>query len=320
MPTRARVGAPGETAGGRAASRACSPGRHRPRILPQRAPRTCEGTPRVAMNVRGRRAPDLAGTLRAPQAFPATGLTAQVLLLAALAGTVGRGAAGWIVGIACAVIMAVALARGLACGPAEQLGPGSWLTLVRATLAVGVAALVAASFTHDTPVALVVTLAAVTLALDLIDGWLARRTSTESSLGARFDGEVDAFLILALSVYVAPAAGAWVVAIGAARYLFGVGEWLLAWMRAPLPPRRWRKLVAAMQGVVLTVAAADVLPRALTQALLVAALAALAVSVGECVWWLWRHRHLAPKRAAKGDAGQLEPGRLRTGIAVVLTV
>ena len=48
------------------------------------------------------------------------------------------------------------------------------------------------------------TLAAVALALDPADGWLARRTGTASALGARFDGEVDAFLILALSVYVAP--------------------------------------------------------------------------------------------------------------------
>ena len=148
------------------------------------------------------------------------------------------------------------------------------MTLARATLAVGVAALAADSFARDTPVALLVTLAAVALALDLVDGSVARRTGTATALGARFDGEVDAFLILALSVYVAPAFGAWVLAIGAARYVFLAGEWLLPWMRAPLPPRRWRKVVAAAQGVVLTVAAADVLPRALTQALLVAALAA----------------------------------------------
>jgi phosphatidylglycerophosphate synthase len=136
-----------------------------------------------------------------------------------------------------------------------------------------------------------VTLAAVALALDLVDGWIARRTGTASALGARFDGEVDAFLILALSVYVATIYGAWVLAIGAARYLFLLGEWLLPWMRAPLPPRRWRKIVAAMQGVVLTVAAAEVLPRTPTQALLGVAFAALTASMGQCVWWLWRRRH-----------------------------
>ena len=258
--------------------------------------------------------------MRASQAGPATGLIAQVLLLAVLAATAGLGAAGWVVGVACAVTMAAALARGLARRRGERLGPASWVTLARATLAVGVAALAADSFAHDTPVALLVTLAAVALALDAADGWLARRTGTASALGARFDGEVDAFLILALSVYVAPAFGAWVLAIGAARYLFLAGEWLLPWMRAPLPPRRWRKVVAAAQGIVLTVAAAEVLPRALTQALLVAALAALAASVGECVWWLWRRRDAARDEVPAGGVGQPERGPLRTGIAVALTV
>jgi len=258
--------------------------------------------------------------VRASQAGPAIGLIAQVLLLAALAVTAGLGAAGWVVGLACGAIMAAALARGLARRRGDRLGPASWLTLARATLAVGVAALAADSLARDTPVTLLVTLAAVALALDAADGWTARRTGTATGLGARFDGEADAFLILALSVYVAPSLGAWVLAIGAARYLFGVGEWLLPWMRAPLPPRRWRRVVAAMQGIVLTVAAADVLPRDLMQALLVVALAALAASVGECVLWLSRHRDAAADEAPAGDGAQSERGRLRRGIATALTV
>jgi hypothetical protein len=91
-------------------------------------------------------------------------------------------------------------------------------------------------------------------------------------------------------------------------------------MRAPLPPRRWRKAVAAAQGMVLTVAAAEVLPRTLTQDLLVAALAALAASVGECTWWLWRRRGAARDQVPEGDVGQPERGPLRAGIAVALTV
>ena len=188
------------------------------------------------------------------------------------------------------------------------LTPASWVTLARATLTVGVAALAVDSFAHDIPVALLVTLAAVALVLDLVDGGVARRTGLATELGARFDGEVDAFLILALSVYVAPEHGAWVLAIGAARYVFLAGEWLLPWMRAPLPPRRWRKLVAATQGIVLTVAAAGVLPLAFTQALLLVALALLTASMGECTWWLWHRREAA------------QHGKLRTGIAVAVTV
>jgi phosphatidylglycerophosphate synthase len=251
-------------------------------------------------------------TVRARRAGPAAGLLAQVLLLAVLTATAGLGAVGRSVGVTCAVIMATALARGLARTPGSRLGPASCVTLARASLAVGVAALVANSFTSDTPVALLVALAAVALALDAADGWVARRTGTTTPLGARFDGEVDAFLILALSVYVAPEHGAWVLAIGGARYVFLAGEWLLPWMREPLPPRRWRRLVAAMQGVVLTVAAAGLVPRGLTQALLAAALALLVVSMGECLWWLWRRRHAAPARAVARPQ--------RAGIAVAVTV
>ena len=130
---------------------------------------------------------------------------------------------------------------------------------------------------------------------------MARRTGTATALGARFDGEVDAFLILALSVYAAPIYGAWVLAIGAARYLFLAGEWLLPWMRAPIPPRRWRRVVAAMQGVVLTVAAAEVLPRGATQvAAGRGARRCSRSSMGECVWWL--RRAASGARCARGSA------------------
>jgi phosphatidylglycerophosphate synthase len=238
-----------------------------------------------------------------------TGLIAQVLLLTALAGTVGLGGPGWVVGVICGVIVNAALARGLSRHRSERLGPADWVTLARATLAVGVAALTADSFDQPASVTMLVTLTVVALALDAVDGWVARRNGT-TSLGARFDGEVDAFLILVLSVYVARSAGAWVLAIGAARYAFLAAGWFLPWMREPLPPRYWRKVVAVTQGVVLTIAAADVLPLALTQAALVVALALLAESFGRDVWWLWTRRH----------AHNLRPGYVRTQIASVLTI
>ena len=174
-------------------------------------------------------------------------------------------------------------------------------------------------------VAVLVGLAGVALGLDVLDGWLARRTGTASVLGARFDGEVDAFLILVLSVYVASGLGWWVVLIGAARYVFLVGEWLVAWLRAPLPARRWRKVVTAWQGVVLTVAAAGVLGDGLMRVLLVAALVALAASFGECVLWLWRRRHAGPEgesfpEAEAGRDAAVVRGPVRRGLAVAVTV
>ena len=116
------------------------------------------------------------------------------------------------------------------------------------------------------------------------------------------------------------------LAIGAARYAFLAAGWLLPWMRAPLPPRYWRKVVAATQGIVLTIAAADVLPPALTRAALAVALALLAESFGRDVWWLWRHRHATHGRAAAAAdrlASRRSPARTRTranGIAAVLTI
>jgi phosphatidylglycerophosphate synthase len=263
----------------------------------------------------GRQATLRAGLGSPAQALlgPLTGIGAQLLLLAAIAQTVGLGRAGWTVGVATALTFDVMLAAGLRRDPAARLGPAGWVTLTRATLAVGVAALAGDSFARDVPVALLVALASIALALDFVDGFVARRTRTESELGARLDGEVDAFLILALSVVVAQSAGAWVVAIGAARYLFFAAGWPFPWMRAPLPRRDWRKTVTAAQGIALVVAAAQVLPLTATRILLAVALALLAESFGRDSWWLWRHRSAAPVRFA----ARRDPDR---GGGVVLTL
>ena len=259
------------------------------------------------------------GTLRAVRTGPVSGLVGQVLLLTALTATVGLGPAGWVAGLASAALVDVTLAHGLIRDPTERLGPAGWVTLARATLALGVAALAADSFVRPVPVALLVGLAVVALALDYADGEVARRTGTVSELGARLDGEVDAFLILALSVYVAPIAGAWVLAIGAARYAFLAAGWALPWMRARLPRRDWRKTVAATQGIVLAVAAADVLPPVLVQAALVVALALLAESFGRDVIWLWRRRRSGAAAAAPGS--QPAPRRrARRAIGIAFTV
>jgi len=258
------------------------------------------------------------GTLRAVRTGPVSGLVGQVLLLTALTATVGLGPAGWVAGLASAALVDVTLAHGLVRDPAERLGPAGWVTLARATLALGVAALTADSFVRGVPVALLVGLAAVALVLDYVDGEVARRTGTVSELGGRLDGEVDAFLILALSVYVAPIAGAWVLAIGAARYVFLAAGWALPWMRARLPRRDWRKTVAATQGIVLAVAGADVLPLPLVEAALAIALAMLAESFGRDVLWLWRRRRSGARTPASGTPSAPR-GRIRTAVGIAFT-
>ena len=236
---------------------------------------------------------------------PVVGLAGQVALLVALEAGVGLSAVGWLVGIVCGVIVNAAVALGLSRGTGATVGPADLVTLTRVNLACSVAALTADSFVREPAVTALVALAAVALLLDAVDGWLARRTRTASRFGARFDGEADAFLILVLSVYVSQSLGGWVLAIGAARYAFAGAGWALPWMRRELPFRHWRKVVAAVQGVVLTVAAADLLPLGLTYAAVVVALALLAESFGRDVWWLWRHRRatvLEPDAVAGSDA------------------
>jgi hypothetical protein len=119
--------------------------------------------------------------VRAVQALPVTGLIAQVPLLAALAGIVGLSGAGWVVGVSCGVITNAALAYGLSRYRSDRLSPADWVTLARATLAVGVAALIADSFDQPAPVTMLVSLSVVALALDAVDGWVVRRTGAGST-------------------------------------------------------------------------------------------------------------------------------------------
>jgi phosphatidylglycerophosphate synthase len=202
--------------------------------------------------------------VRRVQVGPVAGFVGTLVLLGSLA-----------VSVACAAL-ALAMARHGAVG----LGPADRVTLTRTVLTCGVAALTADSFSGPVSVPVLVLLASVALVLDAVDGRLARATGTASSLGARFDMEADAFLILVLSLYVAPAAGWWVLGIGLARYAFVGSGWVLPWLRGTLPPRYWCKVVAAAQGVVLTVAASGVLPSRVSTAALVVALALLVESFG----------------------------------------
>lgn len=217
-------------------------------------------------------------------------LAALVVLLTVLGATPGIGPVGWVAGLTCGVVLGVGVAWSASNRRVEAFGPADLVTLTRATLSCGVAALVADSFVRDVAVWTLIAFAVVALALDAVDGRVARRTGTASGFGARLDGEADAFLMLVLSVYVARSAGAWVLAIGAVRYLFAIAGWVLPWLRVQLPPRYWRKVVTATAGIALTFAATDIAAQEATYAALAVALVLLAESFGRDVSWLWRHR------------------------------
>ncbi|MFE9053310.1 CDP-alcohol phosphatidyltransferase family protein [Streptomyces mutabilis] len=239
---------------------------------------------------------------RPVQQETAMGAAVQLLLLTLLGTAVGMGAAGWLTGLAFALASWAVLSRALHRSRLPSFGPANRVTLCRTALVGGVTALVADSFSGAPPVSLLVGLTAVALLLDGVDGKVARRTGTCSSLGARFDMEVDAFLILVLSVYVATDLGPWVLLIGAMRYVFVAAARVWPWLTAPLPPSTARKTVAALQGVLLLVAGADLLPRPANTGVVVLALGLLVWSFGRDVVWLWRSSRTAAGPSASGRA------------------
>jgi phosphatidylglycerophosphate synthase len=223
---------------------------------------------------------------------PITGLIFHAAVLAVLAASVGLGTAGWAVGLASGLVAFVALGQGLQRSAADAFGAANCVTATRAGLIGGVAALTADSFTRPVPVPVLCALSAVALALDAVDGNVARRTGGVTVLGARFDMETDAWLILVLSAFVAETVGPWVLAIGAMRYVIGLATLLVPWLRGPVPPRYWRKVVAAMQGVTLAIAASGLLPLAVATTVVAIALLFLVESFGSEVLWRWRRQSL----------------------------
>jgi phosphatidylglycerophosphate synthase len=165
----------------------------------------------------------------------------------------------------------------------RRLGAANAVTLVRAVLSVVIAGLVVSSWQTAVPRSLVVTLAVVALLTDAVDGRVARALDQVTAFGAAFDMETDAFLILVLSVYAVPLVGPWVLLIGLARYLLLLAGLVWPWLSAASPPRRWAQVVAAVQGIVLTVVAADIAPRHVSQAMAVVSLGLLTESFGHQV-------------------------------------
>jgi phosphatidylglycerophosphate synthase len=216
------------------------------------------------------------------------GMLATAALLGVVSATAGLGVAGWIAGLAAGSAATALIVTARMRSDEPSIHPADWVTLTRALLIAGVAGLVADSFGRPVSTTALVTLSSVALALDAVDGQVARRTGTATPLGARIDGEVDAFLILLLSIAVSQDYGGWVLVIGAARYALLLAGWLIPWLAAPLPPRYWGKVVAAVQGIVLTVAASGVVDRRTGMIAVAIALLLLAESFGRNVIWLYR--------------------------------
>jgi len=141
--------------------------------------------------------------------------------------------------------------------------------------------------------------AMLAIALDGVDGWLARHRGLSSAFGARFDMETDALLILALSLLVwrFDKAGYWVLLAGLLRYLFSAaGRWL-TWLRRPLPPSRRRKTVCVMQTLILIICLLPLVSKPWSWILAACGILLLVWSFAVDVIWLARRAMPQPEEA-----------------------
>jgi phosphatidylglycerophosphate synthase len=178
--------------------------------------------------------------------------------------------------------------------PYPTFGPANWVTVVRAVLISVVVASIGESSNPRVAWEVVATAIAVT-ALDGVDGWIARRSRMSSAFGARFDMEVDALLIMALSVlaWTSGKAGVWVLASGLLRYLFVIAGWIWPWMERPLLPSRRRQAVCVIQIVALIVVVSPIAAPPVATIIAAIALAVLAGSFAIDSLWLYGRQQVA---------------------------
>ena len=242
-----------------------------------------------------RDARDAQAALRRDAAF-ALACTGLGLVAIAAGITVWAGMGAWFVPKAIAVFgLASAFAwRALpAHAPHRRFGGANGITLFRLALVALLAAGVGEPALQAPWLAwCVVLLATAGALLDAVDGAIARRRSQASEFGARFDMELDAFLIavLCLAPVLLGKVGPWVLAIGAMRYAFVAAMPVWRWLDRPLPDSLRRKTVCVVQVACLLVCLLPAVDARATAVLLGFALLALAASFFIDIRWLYRRR------------------------------
>lgn len=168
----------------------------------------------------------------------------------------------------------------------RSFGPANQVTLARG----GLVALLFGLIGDSTAAWLIVVVASSALALDGVDGWLARRFDVESEFGARFDMEIDALLLLALTVlaWQYGKAGPWILLAGVMRYLFVALSFLLPFLGRSLPPRRRRQTAFVVQAIAVIVCISPVVAQPVSGAIALIGLVLLTLSFAIDVVYLAR--------------------------------
>ncbi len=183
-----------------------------------------------------------------------------------------------------AAISAIALGNLRTHGHA-RFGAANIVTTIRAALTAIMGGLVLASPQFGTgfdegALWLLGFMIAFALALDGVDGFLARQSGTASRFGARFDMEVDALLILFLSIaaVLLGKAGFWVLLIGLMRYAYLGAQAVFPALKGDLPHSMRRKAICVVQGVALCLMLFPIVTSPASTLLAAAALALLTYS------------------------------------------
>lgn len=186
------------------------------------------------------------------------------------------------------LVLWLAVRLGLADHPHPAFGPANMLTFARGSFVCLLAGIACAPALDAQARWMLVVAGAIVLALDGLDGQLARRHGIASSFGARFDMEVDSAFMLVLSVLAARfgETGPWVLALGIPRYLFVVAGWRYPFLAAALPHSERRRIVCVVQGIALLAALAPVAGAELAAG---AGLVVLLWSFAVDCLWLWRN-------------------------------
>jgi phosphatidylglycerophosphate synthase len=130
--------------------------------------------------------------------------------------------------------------------------------------------------------------ALLALALDGVDGWIARRTRMASTYGQRLDINFDTVMmgILALLAWQGGKAGLWVLAIGLARYIFVAAGWMWPWLNTELPFSQRRRVICVVQIAALLVCLTPLMVPPVSSLAAAAALGLLLFSFAVDTLWL----------------------------------
>lgn len=208
-----------------------------------------------------------------------------------------------LIAIAAYVFSSALVLANLKTHPYAHFGAANAITTIRAGISclIGGALFEAEWLIESRVILALLGIAAVALCLDGIDGYLARRSRMNSEFGARYDMEVDAALILCLSIlaFLLGKVGWWVMIIGGMRYVFVAAQSLDGRLRGALMPSLRRQTICVLQIVSLGIILLPAIQPSIATAIAALSLAALGYSFGCDVVHLFRHASTFSERPTR---------------------